>query len=105
MSGLEIAGIGSVLEQNGQGIAILDFDADGWMEEHEGYVRLTEPVEVEFTPCDRVTITEQQVKVLSCPHCEKEFKTENGMKIHISKSHPEILTTESDDEAGDGSDI
>jgi len=39
-------------------------DADSWIEEHEGYVRITEPVEVEFTPCDRVTVTEQQVAAL-----------------------------------------
>lgn len=31
--------------------------------------------------------------VLNCPHCEKTYKTQEGLDRHIAEKHPEKLQT------------
>jgi hypothetical protein len=40
------------------------FEVEGWIEEHKEYVRVTEPVEVTFTPLPDEVVLEGRVKAI-----------------------------------------
>ena len=34
-----------------------------------------------------------KTKALKCDQCDSNFKSENGLKIHVGKSHKEVKST------------
>lgn len=36
--------------------------------------------------------------VFTCPHCDREYKTEDGLEKHMKKEHPETVDPSSPEE-------
>ena len=52
------------------------------------------------TSCDMET-TSQEEATFQCEHCANSFKTENGLKIHIGKSHKALKANVSPEKVRD----